>query len=79
MPLGHNRQEDGAEYIIITKERLVLASAPYAPNESFYHQAQKHTILNFIRGILIGGHMLMPLIFQVKHAKFFSPNKNPRI
>ena len=38
-----------AEYLIT--ERLFLASAPYVPHESFFHQGQKHTILNFIRGI----------------------------
>ena len=44
---GHNTQEV-AEYLIY---RLVLASAPYAPAESFFHRGQKHTISNFIRGI----------------------------
>ena len=34
-PLGHNRK-DWAECLIMTKERLVLASAPYAPHESSY-------------------------------------------
>ena len=33
-----------AEYLIITKERLVLGSAPYAPHECFFHQGEKHTI-----------------------------------
>ena len=43
--------ERGAEYLIIAKKGLVLASAPYAPHDSFFHQVQKHFILNFIRGI----------------------------
>ena len=34
----------GAEYLIITKERIVLAFAPYAPHEGYFHQGQKHTI-----------------------------------
>ena len=43
LPPGNNTQE-GAEYLIITKERLDWASAPYAPHESFYYQGQKHFI-----------------------------------
>ena len=36
--LGPNTQEGGgAENPIIAKNRLVLASAPYAPHESFFH------------------------------------------
>ena len=51
----------GAEYLIIGKERLVLASDPYVPHESFFRQRQKHTISNFFSGIFRGGHMpLMP-------------------
>ena len=41
MPLGHNRQEwrgGGAEYLIIDKVRLVLASVPYDSHECFFHQ-----------------------------------------
>ena len=51
--LGHNTQEGGwAEYLTITKERLFLASAPYAPHEkNFFHQRQKLTISKFIKGI----------------------------
>jgi hypothetical protein len=41
----------GAEYLIITKERLVLVFVHYDPIESFFHQGQKYTISNFIRGI----------------------------
>ena len=52
MPLG--QEGGGAEYSIIIKERLVLASALYTPRESFYHQGQKHTISKFIIGILRG-------------------------
>ena len=37
----------GAEYLNITKDRLVYASAPYAPHERYVHQGQKHTIQNF--------------------------------
>ena len=29
--------KNGAEYLIITIERLVLTSAPYAPHKSFFH------------------------------------------
>ena len=36
-----------AEYLMITKERLDLASSPYTPNKSLLNQAQKHTISNF--------------------------------
>ena len=41
LPLGHNRQEGVGcrEYLIITKESLVLASAPFA-NEIFFHQGR---------------------------------------
>ena len=48
---GHNRQEGwvGAEYLNITKDRLVLASAPYAHYESFFHQGLKHTNSNTIK------------------------------
>ena len=35
-------------------ERLVLASAPYAPHESFYHQWQKYTISN-LSGVYLEG------------------------
>ena len=57
LPLGHNRQKEKggwAEYYIITKERLV-----YAPYESFFIRG-RNNILNFIRGILRGGHMPPP-------------------
>ena len=38
-----------AEYITLAKKRLVLASAPYAPQEaSFSQQGHNHTISNFI-------------------------------
>ena len=51
----------GTRYIIINKDRLILASALYVPHESFFHQGQKHTILNFIRGILnMGGGAYAP-------------------
>ena len=55
--LGHNRQEgEGAACLIITKEILVLASGSIDLNKSFFfYQGQKHTISNFIRGILRGG------------------------
>ena len=33
LPLGHNTQERGAEYLIIAKERLVLASADFIRQE----------------------------------------------
>ena len=45
---GRNTQEVWADYLIIAKERIVLASSP---NERTFHQGQKHTISNFIRGI----------------------------
>ena len=63
MPLEHNTKEGGgAKYLIIAKERLVLASASYAPNESFYHQGQKNNISNFIfRG---EAYALSILIYQ---------------
>ena len=56
LPLEHNTVKV-KEYIIITKYRLILASAPYAQrqHECFFHQGQKHTILYFIRGIFRGG------------------------
>ena len=40
------------EYLTITNKRLVLASVPIASFESFFHQGLKHTIKNFIKGIL---------------------------
>ena len=52
LPIGHNTSVGGTKHLIITKERLVLASVPYAPNESFFHEGQKFTILNFIRDII---------------------------
>ena len=65
MPLGHNRQEGVVDYLMITKNRLVLASTPH---ESFFHLGQKDTFSKFIRSIFRGainlihqGHMpLMP-------------------
>ena len=54
LPLGNNNRRGGAggaEYLIITEDKLVLTSAPYAHHESFFNQGQKHTSLNFIRGI----------------------------
>ena len=50
LPPGHNKQEGRAEYLIMAKERLVLASAPYAPHNSF-----------FIRGTFRGAHHMHPL------------------
>ena len=51
MQQGQNRQKGEAEHLIITKKGLILASAPYAPNAwELFHQGQKHTISNFIRG-----------------------------
>ena len=35
-PLGHDRQEGGAKYLIMTKERLILASSPNPPWELFF-------------------------------------------
>ena len=43
----------GAEYLIITKDRLVLASALYHLHESYFHQGQKHTF-----GISLGASYL---------------------
>jgi hypothetical protein len=54
LPLGITDNKRGrvwAEYLIITKVILV---SPYASHESFFHQEQKHNILNFIRCILRG-------------------------
>ena len=50
LPPGHNKQEGRAEYLIMAKERLVLASAPYAPHNSF-----------FIRGTFRGALHMHPL------------------
>ena len=60
LPLGYNRQE-GVDYLIITKERLVLASAHMPSKESFFHKGQKHTISNFFRGIFRWG--ICPLLW----------------
>ena len=59
LPLEHDRQErgGGAEYLIINKERIVLASANFAPHERFFHQGQKHTTINFIRAYLDGTYV----------------------
>ena len=58
-PLGithkMKRGEGQNNLTIITKERLVLVSAHYAPHESFYHQGQKHNISNFTRCIFREG------------------------
>ena len=40
LPLGHNTQDGGgggAEYLIITKNILDVASARYAPMRAFFH------------------------------------------
>ena len=51
LPQGQNTQEgQGAEYLNIANERLVLALW-HVHYVSFLHQGQKHTISNFIRGI----------------------------
>ena len=55
-----------ADYLNITKERVVLASAPYAPHESFFY----HTILNSIRGILKGGGGKYPDLFLLLRGKY---------
>ena len=49
-PWAYQTRGGGAEYLIITKEGIVLASASYAPNESYFYQGQKYTILNFLSG-----------------------------
>ena len=36
LPLGHNRQEGGGEYLTMTNERLVLASAPMPSIRAFF-------------------------------------------
>ena len=36
LPPGHNTEERVANYLIITKDRLVLASAPYSPIKAFF-------------------------------------------
>ena len=54
----------GAEYLIITKARLVLASAPCAPNNSFFNQWRKYTILNHNKGIFRWGAFLEEGIFR---------------
>ena len=43
-----------------------MSSGPYAPHKSFFHQVQKLTILNFIRGMytLRGAHAPLDLINQ---------------
>jgi hypothetical protein len=51
LPLGHRKQER-ANYLIQTKEGLVLVSAPYYPHESFFNQGQQNTISNFIRAYM---------------------------
>ena len=61
LPLGHNR----LLYYNITKESLLLASAPYAPKETFFHQGQKHTISNLIGAYLEGEH-IPHLIFFIR-------------
>ena len=49
--MGHNRQKGGgADCLIISRKRLVLASAPF-PMIAFSSEGQKHTISNFIRGL----------------------------
>ena len=53
-PWGITDKRGGAEYLNITKERLVLMSALLSKNQRFFHQGQKHNILNLIRGIFRG-------------------------
>ena len=59
-----NRQE-GAEYFIIIKEKLVLVSAPYSPHANIYHQRQKHTILNINMDIFTA-HIYRPCDFFLR-------------
>jgi hypothetical protein len=51
----------GAEYLVIAKEELGLASAPYAPHERIFNHRQKHPISNLIRG-KFRGDICLPLI-----------------
>ena len=66
-----------AEYLIITKKRLNLASAPFALHESFFHQGQKHNISNYIREICpTAGHASVERIkiiwCQVQKERLYS-------
>ena len=62
-----------AEYLIISKESLVLAFAPY---ERFFYHRQKLNISKFIRGIyplvlILQGHMLPCFDSSVEYASLF--------
>ena len=72
--LGYNKKE-GADYLIIVKKRLVLASASYAPHESFFHQGQKLVQIssgNYLKVWFIRG--ITPLCQTARHASDNSHN-----
>ena len=53
LPLGHKRQEgEGAEYLIVTIGRLVLATAPYAEIRAFFIRGR-----NILFWILFGAYI----------------------
>ena len=45
--LGAEIFSSGAEYLIITKERLVLSSSPYGSNESFFIRGRNAYVPEF--------------------------------
>jgi hypothetical protein len=55
----------GAEYLIIAKEGLVLASAPYALHVRFFHQEQQQTF-----------SVVLLRIDQSQASFYFLPNSN---
>ena len=63
LPLGHNKHEEGQKTLLWLKQRLLLASAIYAPHKSFCSSGgQKHIfIFMFPLGVHIfrGGHLCL--------------------
>ena len=42
LPLGNNKHEEGQKTLLWLKQRLLLASAIYAPHKSFCHQGGRN-------------------------------------
>ena len=69
LTVGHNTQEKGADYLIVTKYRLVFT--PYALIRSFSSGAETYNS-NYIRGIFTKGICPTDLIYQ-KHIPYSCP------
>ena len=63
----------GAEYLIITKDRLVLASALYHLHESYFYHRQKHVF-----GISLGSKYLITTGFNHQRYMPLMPHGSTR-